>query len=323
MFRESLQPRYPVICLMGPTACGKSRLAVELALKLKCEIISVDSVLVYRGMDIGTAKPTTEERREIPHHLIDILDQADVFSTGQFRRRALELLLSIRKRGRTPLLVGGTMLYFRSLLQGLASLPEADPAIRALIEFEASRAGWGRMHKQLAGVDPVSAGRIHPNDPQRIQRALEVYRITGRPLSELCSTESNPVQAFVPLKLKVLPAERDRLHRRIEIRFRQMLHAGLIAEVEKMAGRGDLNPTYPSVRAVGYRQVWAYLHGEINRESMIEKGIAATRQLAKRQMTWLRNESASYLYDMERADLATLISSDVEPLLVELNQTDY
>ncbi|MGH8560029.1 MAG: tRNA (adenosine(37)-N6)-dimethylallyltransferase MiaA [Methylococcales bacterium] len=310
-----MQPRYPVICLMGPTACGKSRLAIELAQRLNCEIVSVDSVLVYRGMDIGTAKPTLEERRGIPHHLIDILDQSEVFSSGQFRRNALDLIRSIRTQGKTPLLVGGTMLYFRSLLHGLATLPEANFAIRAEIEFEANRLGWGKVHQQLADVDPVSAARIHPNDPQRIQRALEVYRITGRSLSELCGAELCESQPFFPVKLKIMPPDRFKLHRRIEIRFREMINAGLIQEVEKMLHRGDLNPACPSVRAVGYRQVWSYLSGEINRESMIEKGIAATRQLAKRQLTWLKKESASFLYDMESVDPVTVISSDVEPLM--------
>ncbi len=300
---------------MGPTACGKSGLAIELAQRLDCEIVSVDSVLVYRGMDIGTAKPALEERRGVPHHLIDILDQSEVFSSGQFRRNALDSIRSIHKRGKTPLLVGGTLLYFRSLLHGIARLPEANPEIRAEIEIEANRFGWGKLHEQLADVDPFSAARIHPNDPQRIQRALEVHRITGRSLSELCSAESSESQPFIPIKLKIMPVDRPHLHRRIEIRFREMINSGLIQEVEKMLGRGDLNPACPSVRAVGYRQVWSYLNGEIDRESMIEKGIAATRQLAKRQITWLNKESASFLYDMERVDLVTVISSDVEPLV--------
>lgn len=310
-----MPPIVPVICLMGPTACGKSRLAFDLAQTMDCEIVSVDSVLVYRGMDIGTAKPTLEERRKIPHHLIDILDQAEVFSSGRFRRAALESIRSIHRRGKTPLLVGGTMLYFRSLLQGIAPLPEANSEIRAEIETEASRVGWSKMHEQLRDVDSVSAARIHPNDPQRIQRALEVYRITGRSLTELRGAESSENQPFFPIKLKVMPADRQKLHRRIEIRFREMIRSGLIEEVENMLRRGDLNPACPSVRAVGYRQVWSYLNREIDRESMIEQGIVATRQLAKRQMTWLRKETASFLYDMERGDLITLISSDVEPLL--------
>ncbi len=304
-----------MICLMGPTACGKSKLAVDLALRLNCEIVSVDSVLVYRGMDIGTAKPTLAERRGVPHHLIDILDQAEVFSTGQFRRRALEMIESIRKRGNTPLLVGGTMLYFRSLLQGLAPLPEADHDIRAEIEREAESQGWRKMHERLAEVDPMSAARIHRNDPQRIQRALEVFRITGRSLTDLWEAKFTGNQPFSPIKLKVVPAERQKLHRRIALRFRGMIDSGLVEEVEKMVRRGDLNLSCPSVRAVGYRQVWSYVKGEIDRESMIESGIAATRQLAKRQLTWLRKESASFLYDMEGRGLAAVISSDVEPLM--------
>ncbi|MGH8547955.1 MAG: tRNA (adenosine(37)-N6)-dimethylallyltransferase MiaA [Methylococcales bacterium] len=308
---------------MGPTACGKSKLAVDLAERLNCEIVSVDSVLVYRGMDIGTSKPTVEERRGIPHHLIDILDQAEVFSTGRFRRLALELIRSIRKRGKTPLLVGGTMLYFKVLVDGLARLPEADPEIRAEIERGAASAGWRKMHAQLAQVDPCAAARIHPNDPQRIQRALEVFRITGRSLTDLCGTEIIENQPFFPIKLKVVPAARQSLHRRIAVRFRGMVDSGLLEEVEKMVRRGDLNPSCPSVRAVGYRQVWSYLNGEIDRESMIERAIAATRQLAKRQLTWLRKESESFLYDMESRDLAALISSDVETLMRQSNQTYY
>lgn len=300
---------------MGPTACGKSRLAVDLAQRLNCEIVSVDSVLVYRGMDIGTAKPTLEERDGIPHHLIDILDQAEVFSTGRFRRLALDLIESILERGKTPLLVGGTMLYFRALLQGLARLPEADYEIRAGIEREAGTVGWPKMHEKLAAVDPVSAGRIHPNDPQRIQRALEVFRITGRSLTDLCGMEFFESQPFFPILLKIIPTDRHRLHERIADRFRGMIGSGLIEEVEKMVCRGDLDRSCPSVRAVGYRQVWSYLKGEIDRESMIETGIAATRQLAKRQMTWLRKESVSFLYDLEGQRLAARILSDVEPLI--------
>ncbi len=300
---------------MGPTATGKSKLAVELALKLDCEIISVDSVLVYRGMDIGTAKPTLEERQGVPHHLIDILDQSEAFSTGEFRRKALDAVTAIRERGKTPMLVGGTMLYFRSLLQGLSPLPEAAPDVRREINFEAQCLGWPKMHEQLAQVDADSAARIHPNDPQRIQRALEVFRITGKTLTELC--RENPVEGtpFVPVAAKILPLDRPRLHQRIETRFRRMIASGLVDEVATMYRRSDLDPAYPAVRAVGYRQVWAYLDGEIDYESMIEKGITATRQLAKRQMTWLRKESVSFVYDMECRDLATRIHADVEPLV--------
>ncbi|MGH8477413.1 MAG: tRNA (adenosine(37)-N6)-dimethylallyltransferase MiaA [Methylococcales bacterium] len=310
-----MQARYPVICVMGPTACGKSKLAIELAQRLDCEIVSVDSALVYRGMDIGTAKPTWEERQKVPHHLIDILDQSEVFSSGGFRRAALDLIESIRERGKIPLLVGGTMLYYRSLLDGIARLPEADPDIRSEIDLEAKRFGWEGLHAQLAIVDPVSAARIHPNDPQRIQRALEVFRITGRSLSELCKAQPVERQPFSPIKLKIMPADRQTLHRRIETRFHEMIDSGLVHEVEKMLGRGDLNPACPSVRAVGYRQVWSYLSGEIDRKSMIEKGITATRQFAKRQLTWLKKESASFLYTSERGDLAKVIFSDVEPLM--------
>ena len=313
--------RYPAICLMGPTASGKSQIAVELALKFNCEIVSVDSALVYRGMDIGTAKPSIEERKGVPHYLIDILDQAEFFSTGLFRRNALESIRRIHEQGKTPLLVGGTMLYFRSLLQGLAPLPEANHEIRAEIEYEAMRVGWPKMHGQLASVDPVSAARIHPNDPQRIQRAIEVFRITGKSLTEICGTEQAKDIPFFPIKLKIVPSDRAKLHRRIEARFRGMIESGLLGEVEKMIQRGDLNVTHPSVRAVGYRQAWAHLHGEIDRETMIAKGIAATRQLAKRQLTWLNKESASFLYNRGCVNLDAVISADVEPLLRSWNQS--
>lgn len=323
MDNEGLQQRFPVICLMGPTASGKSNLAVELALKLNCEIVSVDSVLVYRGMDIGTAKPTLVERQGIPHHLIDILDQAEVFSTGQFRTRAIELIRSIHNRGKTPLLVGGTMLYFRSLLDGLATLPEANSKIRDEIDREALRVGWKTMHSQLASVDPIAAARIHYNDPQRIQRALEVFRVTGKSITELCNEQSLEKLPFFTIRLKIVPSERERLHARIETRFREMIRTGLIEEVEQMHQRGDLNPDFPSVRAVGYRQVWAYLVGEMDKETMIDKGIIATRQLAKRQLTWLRKESTSLFYNMENSNLSSQILFDVEPLLHSDDQTKY
>lgn len=323
MRAQNDKPRKPVICLMGPTACGKSKIALDLTRKLNLEIVSVDSALVYRGMDIGTAKPNIEERRQVPHHLIDILDPAERFSTGEFRRAALDLIQAIHERGKIPLLVGGTMLYFRSLLQGLALLPEADSAIRAEIELEAERIGWERMHGLLARVDPASAAKIHQNDPQRIQRALEVFRISGRPLSEICRNDIPQNPSFFPIPVKIVPEDRHKLHDRIAHRFLAMLDAGLIEEVENLLARGDLNPSYPSVRAVGYRQVWAYLHGETTRETMVEKAITATRQLAKRQLTWLRKESGLFLFTMECTNLAARILSDVEPLIHEMDQIQY
>lgn len=282
--------RPPVVALMGPTASGKTALGVQLARALNGEIISVDSSLVYRGMDIGTAKPSIEERAGVPHHLIDILDPSETFSTGQFRTRALQLIAEISARGRLPLLVGGTMLYFNALLHGLADLPKADPEVRRQIDREAERSGWATLHRELAAVDPAAARRIHPNDPQRIQRALEVYRLTGMALTDLCALGRSEPLPFRVVTLIVAPSERPLLHRRIHQRFMQMLSQGFIDEVELLFGRGDLDETLPSIRAVGYRQVWAYLKGECDRETMIERSIAATRQFAKRQYTWLRRE---------------------------------
>jgi tRNA dimethylallyltransferase len=283
------KPYPPAIFLMGPTASGKSKLAVQLALALNGEIISVDSTLVYRGMDIGTAKPTLDERVGIPHHLIDILDPAEFFSTGQFRNKALALMAEITQRGCIPILVGGTMLYFNALNNGLAVLPEADPYIRMKLDDELKTLGKEALHQRLASIDPDSAARIHPNDPQRIQRALEVYEISGKPLTAFFAG----VQRAIPyriIKLIITPNDRLTLHDMIAKRFGMMFEQGFIEEVEALINRGDLSEKMPSIRAVGYRQVWSYLHGEYDKAMMIEKGIAATRQLAKRQFTWLRRE---------------------------------
>ena len=287
---------------MGPTASGKSALAVQLALALNGEIISVDSTLVYRGMDIGTAKPTLVERGGIPHHLIDILDPAESFSTGQFRNKALALMDDITQRGRIPILVGGTMLYFNALNNGLAVLPEADPYIRIMLDDELKNLGKEALHQRLASIDPESAARIHPNDPQRIQRALEVYEISGKPLTAYFAD----VQQAIPyriIKLIIAPNDRLTLHDMIAKRFEMMLEQGFIEEVEALINRGDLSEKMPSIRAVGYRQVWAYLHGEYDKATMIDKGIAATRQLAKRQFTWLRREIDAITLETGQADL--------------------
>lgn len=287
---------------MGPTASGKSTLAVQLALALNGEIISVDSALVYRGMDIGTAKPTLEERGGIPHHLIDILDPTEAFSTGQFRTQALALMAEITQRGRIPILVGGTMLYFNALHTGLAVLPEADPVIRAKLDEDLKTLGKEALHQRLASIDPESAARIHPNDPQRIQRALEVYEISGKPLTAYFAD----VQQAIPyriIKLIVAPNDRKILHELIAKRFMHMLEHGFIEEVETLINRGDLSEKMPSIRAVGYRQVWSYLHGEYDKTTMVEKGIAATRQLAKRQFTWLRREIDAISLQTDQADL--------------------
>jgi len=286
------------IFLMGPTAAGKTDLAIKLVQELPCDIVSVDSALVYRGMDIGTAKPDAEELARAPHRLIDICDPIERYSAARFRHDALREMGQITAQGRIPLLVGGTMLYFRALQYGLSELPEADPGVRAELEEQAEKLGWGHLHKRLQAVDPTAAARIHPNDPQRIQRALEVHAITGRTLSELQQKDGSTDLDYQVTKLIYAPQDRSVLHQRIEQRFRRMLEQGFEAEVRGLLERWDLQPDMPSMRAVGYRQMLAYLRGEYGRDEMIEKGVIATRQLAKRQFTWLRAEQdASWLMD--------------------------
>lgn len=299
-----------IVLLMGPTASGKSELAVAMAQHLNGEIISVDSSLVYRGMDIGTAKPDRTIRAAVPHHLIDLLDPAERFSAGQFREQALTLIAKIQQQGRLPILAGGTMMYFHALMHGLAPLPAADFRVRIALDLEASQKGWPAMHERLRQVDPQTADRIHPNDSQRIQRALEVYQLTGQPLSAFF--EGNPGASLNPLTLIVSPGERSRLHRRIERRFRSMLAQGLIEEVEKLYGRSDLHPDLPSIRSVGYRQVWAYLAGEYDYQLMTEKAIIATRQLAKRQFTWLRRYRDAQWFDSEDRHLQNAVLTTVQ-----------
>ncbi|AOS39723.1 tRNA (adenosine(37)-N6)-dimethylallyltransferase MiaA [Pseudomonas brassicacearum] len=289
----------PAIFLMGPTAAGKTDLAIELTKVLPCELISVDSALVYRGMDIGTAKPSKELLAEFPHRLIDILDPAEAYSAADFRRDALQAMAEITARGRIPLLVGGTMLYYKALVDGLADMPAADPEVRAQIEEEAARLGWQALHEQLAIIDPESAARIHPNDPQRLSRALEVYRVSGQSMTALRqrqSAQSTEAAAsglqqlpYTVANLAIAPANRQVLHRRIEQRFTLMLEQGFIDEVVALRERSDLHAGLPSIRAVGYRQVWDYLDGKLTSAEMQERGIIATRQLAKRQFTWLRS----------------------------------
>ncbi len=289
------------ILLMGPTASGKTELAVDLATKFPCDIISVDSSQVYRGLNIGAAKPGPEILAVAPHRLIDICDPTESYSAARFRADALREMADIVAHGRVPLLVGGTMLYFRTLREGLSPLPAADSGIRARLETEAAVSGWGELHRRLIGLDPEAGARIHPNDPQRIQRALEVFEITGRPLSQL-QRESGPGEPlpYRLLKLVRAPRERTVLHERIAARFQAMLDAGFEAEVRGLWARGDLTPKLPSMRGVGYRQMLNYLLGGSTYATMVERGIIATRQLAKRQFTWLRAESdCCWLFDDE------------------------
>ncbi|NCB57139.1 MAG: tRNA (adenosine(37)-N6)-dimethylallyltransferase MiaA [Gammaproteobacteria bacterium] len=282
-------PRHPpVIFLMGPTASGKTALAIELVKRLPCDIISVDSALIYRGMDIGTAKPTAEELAQAPHRLLDIRDPFQTYSAADFRQDALREIEAIVAQGRIPLLVGGTMLYYKALLEGLSPLPAADPLIRQAIEAEASLSGWEALHAQLQSIDPVAAARIHPNDPQRLSRALEVYRISGQTLTELTQTKGEQLP-YRTLQFAIAPTDRALLRQRIAERFHLMLSQGFEQEVRALYERGDLNADLPSIRCVGYRQMWEYLDGQISYDEMVYRGIVATCQLAKRQMTWLRN----------------------------------
>lgn len=283
----------PVVCLLGPTASGKTAAALALATRAPVEIISMDSALVYRDMDIGTAKPDADELAAVPHHLIDIIDPADSYSAAQFVNDANALIDAIRARGREPLIVGGTMLYYKALTQGLNDLPQADAAVRAELDQLAAERGWPALHSMLAEVDPVTAARLAPNDAQRIQRALEIHRLTGQPMSSLLARQAagRTFDRAAGSRFRVIalePSERAALHARIEARFDAMLEGGLIDEVERLRGRGDLHLGLPSMRCVGYRQVWEYLDGTTDYATMRERGIAATRQLCKRQITWLR-----------------------------------
>ncbi|TXH93990.1 MAG: tRNA (adenosine(37)-N6)-dimethylallyltransferase MiaA [Pseudomonas sp.] len=301
------KPLPPAIFLMGPTASGKTDLALALADALPCELISVDSALIYRGMDIGTAKPDKATLARYPHRLVDIRDPAESYSAAEFRSDALAAMADITARGRIPLLVGGTMLYYKALLEGLADMPGADPAVRAELEAWAEDAGWETLHRELERVDPQSATRIHPNDPQRLIRALEVYRVSGLSMTQhrmrqtaQNSTPEAPGTGQLPYtvaQFAIAPEQRKVLHERIALRFRLMLEQGFIEEVETLRLRGDLHAGLPSIRAVGYRQVWEYLDGGLRREEMVERGVAATRQLAKRQFTWLRSWSGLHWLD--------------------------
>jgi tRNA dimethylallyltransferase len=274
--------------LLGPTASGKSTLAMALAARHALEIVSVDSAQVYRGMDIGTAKPSVADRRAVPHHLIDLIDPTGRYSAGRFREDAIRAVTEIQARGRIPLLVGGTMLYYRALAQGIDALPPAEPGLRAQIDARAARHGWPALHADLARVDPATAARLAPNDAQRIQRALEVWELTGKPISAL-QTATAPAPPFRLRAYALAPEDRAELHRRIAVRFDAMLAAGLVEELRALRAEFELQAQMPSMRCVGYRQAWRFLEGEIGAAELRETGIAATRQLAKRQLTWLRS----------------------------------
>jgi tRNA dimethylallyltransferase len=290
MSKQPTRPGQTVIFLMGPTASGKTDLAIDLVQELPCDIISVDSALVYRELNIGTAKPTPEELEKAPHRLIDICDPIESYSAARFRQDALREIEQILSRGRIPLLVGGTMLYFRALQYGLSDMPEADQEVRARLDAEIKQHGLAAMHQRLQQVDPIAAERISPNDPQRIQRALEVYELTGTPLSQLQNSDGEPKLPYNVIKLVRAPEDRSILHARIEQRFHKMLENGFEAEVKALLQKWDLDHEMPSMRLVGYRQMWRYLQGEYSYNQMVERGIIATRQLAKRQYTWLRSE---------------------------------
>ena len=281
-----------VFILTGPTGSGKSDWAECFTTQSpgKIEIVSVDSALVYRGMDIGTAKPSRELRRRIPHHLIDICEPTENYSAGRFIADAIGAIQDIHSRGKAPLLVGGTMLYLRALLHGLAALPEASPQVRREIDQRAEREGWSALHAELARLDPEAAGRINSNDPQRIQRALEVCYVTGQPISRLQRDTISPLSGYKVRAWALAPGERALLHSRLELRFHNMLHAGFLNEVRMKRQRGDLTSSHSSMRAVGYRQLWAHLDGEYDLAEATRRGISATRQLAKRQLTWMRSE---------------------------------
>ena len=294
----------PVICLAGPTAAGKSASTLALAERWPLEIVNVDSATIYRGMDIGTAKPSPEEQARVPQHLLDILDPAQSYSAAEFRADALRLIADIRARGRIPLLAGGTMMYYKALRDGLDDLPQADPALRAELEARAARLGWPALHAELAKLDPVTAARLAPNDSQRIQRALEICQLSGQPMSALLQRAQRKPDddANRYLTISLEPSDRAALHARIEQRFDAMLRQGLLDEVRGLHARTDLHPGLPSVRCVGYRQMWAHLDGQIDLDTAREQGIAATRQLAKRQITWLRAQPDRVIVDCLAAD---------------------
>lgn len=292
-----------IICLLGPTASGKTNLAIELTKKLPLEIISVDSAMVYRGMDIGTAKPSLTQRAVTPHRLIDICDPAEIYSAGRFLQDALHEIKNILATGRTPLLVGGTMLYFYVLQKGLSELPTANAEIRAKIQEQAKQQGWEVLHNRLEKIDPVAAAKIHAHDTQRIARALEIFELTGKTFSQIIQEKKIATLPYRILNLAITSAQRNVLHERIKQRWQMMLQQGLLAEVEQLFTRGDLHADLPSMRTVGYRQIWNYLAGHNSYEEMSERALVATRQLAKRQLTWLRGWGELTWFDSEEVNL--------------------
>lgn len=304
----------PALFLMGPTASGKTQVAVELAQQLPVEIISVDSALVYRDMNIGTAKPEAAVLANAPHHLINIIDPTDVYSAAAFRHDALCLMNDITQRGRIPLLVGGTMLYFRALRFGLNELPQADSKVRAALDEKSDRIGWPALHAELAQVDPETAALLKPNDAQRIQRALEVYQLSGQPMSALFKQQNKYPLPYDVVQMALIPSERGKLHARIATRFVAMLKLGLVEELLALKEKYSLHPNLPSMRCVGYRQAWEFLAAEINETELLDKGIAATRQLAKRQLTWLRGMPEIMEFDCLASNLAQQVIIAVRQL---------
>ena len=300
----------PVIAIMGPTASGKTGLALDIAAKVDSEVISVDSALVYKGMDIGTAKPSQDEQAGVVHHLIDIIDPAESYSVSQFVNDTNALIGDILSRGKVPILAGGTMMYFNALINGISPLPKSDEKVRDEITQQAQRLGWSKLHDELRGVDPISGERIHPNDPQRITRALEVYRSTGKTLTHWQQQEGEKCPYNIA-QFAIAPADRAVLHERIATRFDMMLEQGFEKEVVKLYERSDLHEDLPSIRSVGYRQMWQYLDGQLSYAEMRERGIIATRQLAKRQLTWLRGWEQVTWLDTFANDNLTKITAKV------------
>ena len=320
--RSRLKPvtqKYPpAILLMGPTASGKTSVALELVRELPCEIISVDSAQVYRHMNIGTAKPDAATLAQAPHHLIDVIEPDEIFSAARFRDDAQALMREITERGRIPLLVGGTMLYFKTLIEGLSELPEADPAIRMMIDTMAEASAWPAVHGELQRVDPETAARLDPNDSQRIQRALEVFYITERPMSALLKKPKYVYFPYTPVKIALVPGDRAELHARIAARFEEMLELGLVGELRKLRADYPLEASMPSMRCVGYRQAWSYLDGKIGLATLREQGVAATRQLAKRQLTWLRAMKEVTEFDCLAGDLSEQVLAHLRRCLPKI-----